>query len=287
MHPNEPFPARIDVLLACEADVGVIFRRGPSRAVCLLKWNLKTDAIEEGQWLKGRIYPKRSDLSPSGRLLVYFAGNFRSDGPHAWTAISSPPRLTAKIFLPQDTTYYGGGLFVDERNLWLNNNASADLSSQGLNNSKPAPSWNGDYGNSECLGVYLPRLRRDGWEDFEVIEDPEDSLIHTIVLRRPLKHGIVLEKRVGIGSWEDRTPGRGGYFDQHALLRGDVRLDWPGGEWADVDRRGRLLAARDGKLVELIIDGDTVNESVIADLNPLQFRAVAPSEPGKWIARDR
>ena len=77
--PPEPVPARLHVILAREAPKAVIFRRGPSGQVCTLGWDLETDTFTMGQWLKGRIYEYRSDLSPDGELLVYFAADFRRE----------------------------------------------------------------------------------------------------------------------------------------------------------------------------------------------------------------
>jgi hypothetical protein len=64
---------RLYVILARAAPIAVIFRRGPSRWVQIVKWSTNTDTFEEGQWFHGRIYERRCDLSPDGRLLVYFA----------------------------------------------------------------------------------------------------------------------------------------------------------------------------------------------------------------------
>jgi hypothetical protein len=47
------------VLLARHANIGVILRRGPTQMVA-------------------RIYPHKCDLSPNGKLLVYFGGKFRA-----------------------------------------------------------------------------------------------------------------------------------------------------------------------------------------------------------------
>ncbi|TGU14674.1 hypothetical protein EN799_66055, partial [bacterium M00.F.Ca.ET.156.01.1.1] len=80
---------RLYAILARSARTGVIFRRGPSRLVQLIRWDLRTDTFEHGQWLKGRVYERRCDLSPSGELLVYFAATNRL--PYgSWTAISKP-----------------------------------------------------------------------------------------------------------------------------------------------------------------------------------------------------
>ena len=87
---NKP-SARISVILAREAPVGVIFRKGPSGQVLLIKWDISEDHFEYGQWFKGRIYESGCSLSPSGDKLLYYAR--KKD--KTWTAISKPPYLTA------------------------------------------------------------------------------------------------------------------------------------------------------------------------------------------------
>lgn len=83
------FPARIHVLLARDASVGVVIRRGPAKAVATLLWDRRTDHFRLGQWLRGRIYERRCDLSPDGEHLLYFAMNGKWDGEAkgSWTAI--------------------------------------------------------------------------------------------------------------------------------------------------------------------------------------------------------
>ena len=68
---------RLYAILARESHRAVVFRRGPSKQVLLVSWNTDTDAFTEGQWLKGRIYERRCDLSPDGELLLYFAANWK------------------------------------------------------------------------------------------------------------------------------------------------------------------------------------------------------------------
>src|SRR5579862_3754113 len=95
---SKPSPCRLFVLLARNAPTAVIFRRGPSRWVQLIKWNTQADTFEPGQWFHGRVYEKRADLSPDGSLLIYFAAKFGrsvTDGMYSWTAISRPPYFTA------------------------------------------------------------------------------------------------------------------------------------------------------------------------------------------------
>jgi hypothetical protein len=69
---KHPSP-RLSVLLASEAPVGVVFRRGPTKLVRAILWDRSTDEFEPGQWFQGKIYADRSDLSPDGRHMIYFA----------------------------------------------------------------------------------------------------------------------------------------------------------------------------------------------------------------------
>src|SRR5439155_10107417 len=68
------FPARLHALLASEAPVGVVFRRGPANSVCSILWNRRRDEFQVGQWLRARLYERRSDISPDGGHMIYFVG---------------------------------------------------------------------------------------------------------------------------------------------------------------------------------------------------------------------
>ena len=60
-----PFPARLQVLLAARAPVGVIIWRGPATAVCTVGWDREKNRYEQGQWLRGRapLVPSRYIIS--------------------------------------------------------------------------------------------------------------------------------------------------------------------------------------------------------------------------------
>ena len=64
-------PCCLYAILAREAPVGVIFRREPSRRVQIIHWDTATDTFTPGQWFHGRIYERRSDISPNGKLMIY------------------------------------------------------------------------------------------------------------------------------------------------------------------------------------------------------------------------
>jgi len=95
--------ARVEAIIARNAAVAVIFRRGPSRRVRMLKWNLRSDRIEEGQWIEAGVPVTRCDLSPNGELVACFVASYRRR-PGTWTAISRPPFFTALAVWPISAT---------------------------------------------------------------------------------------------------------------------------------------------------------------------------------------
>jgi hypothetical protein len=119
MARSPPAP-RIFVIPATEVDEAIVFGRGPSNWYRLLKWYMAEDKFEAGAWFRGRVYPEKCDLSPDGKLLLYFVLQGNKSGTsytHAWTAVSRPPWLTALGLWPQGTTYGGGGRFVTNRHV--------------------------------------------------------------------------------------------------------------------------------------------------------------------------
>ena len=117
--PDNSPACRIYAILARDGRSAVVFRRGPSRQVLVLRWWLDDDRIEPGQWLKGRIYERRCDLSPDGDLLIYFAAKWETP-MSTWTAVSRTPYLTALAVWPKGDAWGGGGLFEGATSIGLN-----------------------------------------------------------------------------------------------------------------------------------------------------------------------
>jgi hypothetical protein len=80
---------------------------------------MDNDTFEIGQWLKGRIYERRCDLSPKGELLLYFAANWK-EPYQSWSAISRPPYLSALALWPKGDGWGGGGQFFQRNRVFLN-----------------------------------------------------------------------------------------------------------------------------------------------------------------------
>jgi len=284
------------VIPALKAPVAAIFRRGPSRQVRLIKWNLKDDSFERGQWFKGRIYERRCDLSPDGELLVYFAAKQRP--PHGtWTAISRPPYLTALAFWPKGDTWGGGGYFKTDRKVLL------DLHCEDPGGKVPlriAP-FDLATGMNKERRVWGARLARDGWR--EIPGDPKDydkDLRVTFDFNPPLTFAKPSPAPCFPGELQMLIKGineKGGawYVIEYRLMRdGGTVLDLGRSGWADWDRKGDLLCAKGGKLYRLKPDKkaespyDFGRAREIADFTAERFEEIAPEPQAlQWPARKK
>jgi hypothetical protein len=268
------FPARLHVLLAREAPLGVVIRRGPAGSACTLLWNRETDDFQLGQWLRARLYERRCDLSPDGKYLIYFAmnGQWQSEAKGAWTAISRAPYLKAVTLLAKGDCWHGGGLFTGARTYWLNDGPGHEVvrdSPEVTRDTEYQPS--GGRGG-ECLSVYSPRLLRDGWtylgrtgtgrwHDTDHFEKrlPAGWVIHKLAHGQPFP-----------------PPGRGCYWDEHELHHRDLPepIRCPDWEWAEVDGT-RLVWAAGGRLMAgRLTDAGLCDECVLRDFNDMTFEPV-------------
>ena len=320
----EPVPARLHVILAREASKAVIFRRGPSDQVCTLGWDLVTDTFAMGQWLKGRIYEYRSDLSPDGELMIYFATDYRHPdtiqryaeklreekfGPRdgnrfsddyyekfnrqmeeinqtesakldrfaasqeasspTWTAISRAPYLKALDLWFNGTAWNGGGLFLDDKKVWLNAPAPGIATLRRarfdckLDVSQDFPFET--YYGGECPGVYFHRLARDGWTAKHQAEN-------SIVFEKPLAFGWALQKLFVNGM--PHGVGFGVYWERHRIINParKLKVDGMNWRWADYDApRNRILYARNGMLFSLPVAEDFGTPVMLRNFNDMKF----------------
>jgi len=163
---------RIYGIIARQAPVAVLFRRGPSQFVQMLKWNLTDDTFEHGQWLNGRIYERRADLSPSGKLVIYFAAKYK--GPMtSWTAVSKPPYLTAIALWEGMGAWGGGGLFEDENRIQLNHSANRMkmIDTFKLPEHVRVVPCGESSGSGEDSPIMDMRMQRDGWRQIQFGEE--------------------------------------------------------------------------------------------------------------------
>ncbi|MBO9874475.1 MULTISPECIES: hypothetical protein [Xanthomonas] len=258
---QRPPATRLFALLAREARTGVIFRRGPSKQVQLIHWDLRDDSFVHGQWFKGRIYERRCDLSPSGRLLVYFASKQYGDFG-TWTALSRPPFFTALALWPKGDCWGGGGMFEDEQTLLLNHRPREGRDPFPMPTGFQLPHHLqvrpfGKYaGGGEDEPIDGVLRERDGWRLCDDGEGERGGLRGDALFRfsrprvreKPGANGRRLQSLLhAVG--QDNHAWYG--LDHRVLDRdGNVLVDLPGSDWADWDG-GDLVFAREGGLYRL------------------------------------
>jgi len=245
------------VLLAPEASAAVVIRRGPSQWWRVTLWDTRIDQFEGGQWFRGRIYPAKCDVSPDGKLLVYFAGKFRQRDvakgyTYTWTAVSRPPYLTALALWPIGDTWGGHGVFLDDRTV-LVATSGPSFGARHHPDHPPGPLRVVEYCS---LKRGDPRREavpcwRSGW--------------HGVIAPGAKKRYSAWRKSSGDLTLEReaRTPAGGTTFFEEYLPHPSRRrslytLYRPDGEpvalfeahWADWDQRGRLVATVGGRVLE-------------------------------------
>lgn len=288
--------ARIYAILARNAPFGIVFRRGPSKSVLLIGWNTSNDTFQCGQWLKGRIYERRCDLSPRGDLLLYFAASYRK--PHySWSAVSRPPFLTALALWPKGDGWGGGGHFLSRNRIALNHRdgemrLATDFSlPKGftVNQFGSRPGWGEDD------PVWSERLKRDGWTLVSYPTRTKDDFGAKVWIE--FAPPITWRKRNP--KWPERyslemsitgLKERDGpwYLTEHSVIRNEGEPDKIGrSDWADWSNSGDLLFAIDASLYRVPCKRSVLapleGAKKIGDFSTLQFESrEAPAEARRW-----
>jgi hypothetical protein len=259
-------------ILAREAPKAVIFRRGPSKQVRLIGWDLTTNQFEPGQWFKGRIYAEKSDLSPSGNSLVYYAAKYGSEY-NTWIALSTAPYLTAHTMWHAFGTWNIQSLFETDACLALATYRS-DSSIEPIEgfavprrlavNRRP---WPGYF----YVRADHDRLLRDGW-----IVDTGDPIYRGQNADAPLVYSKAIANgyRLRVTATSDGTL-------THAIVKGGESAQELQAEWADA-YGDRLYFSHGGRL--LTADQSRPSEpTVLADFTDMQFeKVVAPISAREW-----
>ncbi len=287
-------PARLFAILAREAHVAVILRRGPSNWVQVILWHVDTDVFEFGQWFRGRIFERRCDLSPDGTRFVYFArkmsGRTINDAEYtySWTAISKPPYLTALALWPKGDSWNGGGLFINNNILWLNHGKETSKPHKGHKPKRLKVRASIDY-RGEDDSIYDKRLERDNW--LKITDGvwprefwPKCMAIEPEVWRKYNKDrsAYIEVKTVG---YDSKRVGAGSavyLFSAYSEESGhEVAL--ADATWADWDYRGRLVFTTLGKLYSAEHDNGYESTTVLGDFNSQEpYEMVAPDWAQQW-----
>jgi len=265
-------PCRLSVFLARGAPTAVVLRRGPSAWAHQSIWNRLDDSVQHGQWFRGRVYGRRCDVSPDGRLFVYFAAKHGRPEPElgeAWTAVSRPPYFTALTLWENVGSWYGGGFFQTDRALLLD--ATCTLEPHG---DFPKPKVKVASVAPETAPWEL-RLRHLGWELRERGFDPRNHrrVGEREVWARPDPGGrFTLFRQVE--EWDSSRYGSP-YWDTYWLETESDLVPLTDATWADFDG-DRLVYVHRGRLMTATLEGAVLDPVELYDFNPLEPTEVPP-----------
>ncbi len=284
-----PIPARLFVLFARKAPMALIFRRGPSKWVQLIKWNTKSDIFEPGQWFNGRIYERRSDLSPDGSLLIYFAQKITAESQkdreytYAWTAISKPPYLTALALWPKGDCWHGGGSFKSAKVVLLNHKPEVAAPHKKHKPHRLLLVIPNAQAHGEDDPIFSQRLERDGWK-LVVPWKTENSHhgYHTLQPEIRERPNLSATQVVRLTRSIERLEYSEDFLVRNLKSTQSVIIERA--SWADWDQQGRLVFAKDGIVFSGSISqaGELVEWKLI-DLNSSKPEPVSPPDwATKW-----
>ena len=284
MDSQELTPQRVYVIPATQAPTALVIVRKNGWWI-LGRWALDTQTFTQGASFKGKLYPRRCDVSPNGELFSYFALKGGAGGPFlgqsglkTYQAVSRTPWLFALAAWPESGTYTRGQHFTSK--------AEAP---------PLAPALHGDATPLTKLGLGLQRTaaaayateRRRGWGEAAdcgvrgandmwderravMLEKPRPIGVETLRLEH---HGLV-----------DSALGFEGGRPRYRWLRGKESVLLDDADWCDWDAFGRLLVANETSL--RILDGATRKvlwEKELASLVATPLKA--PDWAQTWGAR--
>ncbi len=281
--PHAP-PPRLYAIVATEAPVALVFRRGPSDWYHLIKWNLVDGSLEHGVWVKRKLFPERCDLSPDGSLMLfYLSGGFppahavqdecygdASEGRYrVLSGVARVPWLFPLVSWELGDTYGRGSCFGDAPF------GARDAESYSIGRDRVRISKNEVHaflnerrrGWSEAAEC-PPRAPDDMWDEFR-----------NVIIEKPRPGGTEVLRLAG-GPYE---PGMTGKKPSYSLRRGTESTELPEAQWADWDHRGRLLIASVNGTLRIEAcdwpDRSVVMEHDLHDLRP------EPAPAPDWATR--
>ncbi|MDQ2715547.1 MAG: hypothetical protein M3Z08_11620 [Chloroflexota bacterium] len=251
-------------------------------------WHTENDAFEEGQWFHGRIYEQQSDLSPDGSLFLYRARKNETPEREAsattykWTAISRPPYYTALALWPLGDDWGGGGMFLDNRTVWI------------CHQSDHLKQWRHKKLTIHASfrpGRFSEKRIRDGWHlvqkglfSFERIPYGRGLPVKGVTQQptiwykqHPVRRYRLIQEyyREPNFSFEALTYLVNEETNEEHLIEGTTWIDW--------DHRGRLVFARAGKLFASTDPAIPLQTQMIADFNAnTPTSVIAPAWARQW-----
>lgn len=298
--------ARVYGIAAPQANQVVLLRRGPSKQTLQLLWDCETDEITPGQWIKGRVYERRCDVSPDGRYLIGAFTNYSAEDWEkcGWTALSRPPYFTALALWFTGGAWNGGGIWRSPTEVGLNNFAHHWTTAKPVQ--RPVVARELDLSPSENEPLYSMLLRARGWSEvvslktrlrnknwramskklMECLSQPRRlaefslDLIEQCIPQYDVVREGVWEREIRNGKFR-RIDGYRSESWQLLDLEGRLHREWKVPEhrsfWLELDARGDVLFADSGCVYRW--SGFPNGKAMcVGDLNPFRFESVAPPE---------
>ncbi len=235
---DEPAQVGLSILRARDVDVAVILRRGPTKQVRMIRWDMRRDDFVRGQWVAARIYAYASRITPDGKYVDY-SGMRRGD---TWRAVARPPYFTPLAVWGGITGQPGG---------WQSTTDAA------------LPSW------------LVPSWRVENRNDWVAAEDApfRERIPHATIRDLDLQRRAATPVMDGYASWTDRHSHVFRLFDRRAEAAHDLGT----ADWADWHPSGDLAIARDGLITRIPIERRAPGSSrVIADFTGDTFEKLPP-----------
>lgn len=292
--PGRPSGPRLFGIPATDAPVVAVIRRGPSGWTHLGRWDTARDGYEAGSWLRGIIYPQRCDLSPDARWFAYFAlkGGARWPAGATYVAVSRMPWLTALVAWATDGTWTRGFHFTERRGALADGPRPADALGLLPAVGDAAPLLE-RYGLTWTRAATFAVERRRGWTETadnppRGEDDPWDERRASRVTMekpRPRDTRTRLLVRGRYAAFRDMQPSWGPPRYAVGSEDGTRRdVDLADVQWADWDRRGRLLVATVNGELQVREDATDARSVVwrqdLAEMRPSPVEP--PAEAGRW-----
>ncbi len=281
-------PCRLYGIVARNAPVAVVFRRGPSKWWHIIKWDLKNKRLEQGAWFKGNLYPRRSAISPDGKRLAYYALKGQENWQSPWCTffgVSKVPWLTALVAWQTMGTCTQGAWFFDNEHLGIAGDVNHEL-------------FHGNF-PGKVSNIRIPKdgfhlEQASGWSRPQsALVDQLSSLIPKRSLEFPSDRIVWGKKQrsgpsmlISVSDGVDfRKKSIEGWVVDYALASPSGRLnrldDVAWGDWDHSDRM--VVATRGGQLQIRVIEDDLTSVVWSADLNDIQRNRVpSPDWARRW-----
>ncbi|WP_285962505.1 hypothetical protein [Pseudomonas tohonis] len=263
-----PAKCSLQAWFARSAPVAVLLRRGPSDWVRMIRWDLRDDSFEPGQWFHGAIATEQCDLSEDGELFLYLARRegrryWPEDYGPVWTAVSRPPHFTA-LALWTHSGYEGGGVFKDVRQVTLNiaqpreRRAGSELPLL-VESSGRSSSW-----AQACL--------RRGWQAPDRPDGAEANHNWQAQTRLTKKQSELMLV------WQKHRAPRYQWRNHFTLWRNGEPTALGDADFVDFDSSGRLLMGRKGQVLVCPRPIESLEWTQLADFSGEHPEPVQPTE---------